>query len=335
MVTRRDLAVIELSRIEVADMGRRTMVHRQIEHLVEVTVVERAVPTHGDRVATHDAGRGNGVEGVGQSLHILLVVAALQEKLEKSADRHVGDRIEAVELDAMARQEFLSKLCFDRFLPGREKGSDRIAAQVQGEAAIGTAIPECIQALQSLDGFLEYSVTPLRISLTGSVIGERRDDFHTMLGEEFCQVRLGGEEQHRQVTSIHHVTTQRPALFDQPAKVGVEFRCPTRDIDRRNIGLRESLDALLCRFAGHAFGAVRPRIDVTMSACLIAELADIDLKDGDPGGAKREQADAIELRLEGGVARCLPEQLQLLRWGGEGVLLSQQGQGHRFILLEW
>ena len=48
---------------------------------------------------------------------------------------------------------------------------------------------------------------------------------------------------------------------------------------------------------------------MAVPAGLIAELADIDLKDGDPGGAKREQADAIELRLEGGVARCLPEQL--------------------------
>jgi hypothetical protein len=50
-----------------------------------------------------------------------------------------------------------------------------------------------------------------------------------------------------------------------------------------------------------------------MSACLIAELADIDLKDCDPGGAQREQADVIELRLEGGAARCPPEHLQLVR----------------------
>jgi hypothetical protein len=65
-----------------------------------------------------------------------------------------------------------------------------------------------------------------------------------------------------------------------------------------------------------------------MSACLIAELADIDLKNGDPGGAKREQANSIELCLEGGAARYPPEHFQLLRWGGEGVMLSQQGQRH-------
>jgi hypothetical protein len=70
---------------------------------------------------------------------------------------------------------------------------------------------------------------------------------------------------------------------------------------------------------------------VTMSACLIAELADIDLKDCDSGGAKREQADVIESGLEGGVARCPPEHLQLLLWGGEGVLLSKQGQRHIWV----
>jgi hypothetical protein len=124
------------------------------------------------------------------------------------------------------------------------------------------------------------------------------------------------------------MATECPALFNQPAKTGVEFRCATRDIDRRNIGLSERADALFRRFSGHAFGAVRSRIDVTVAAGLIAELADIDLKDCDPGGAKRKQADSIELRLEEGVARCSPEHLQLLRWGGEGVLLSKQGQRH-------
>lgn len=39
---------------------------------------------------------------------------------------------------------------------------------------------------------------------------------------------------------------------------------------------------------------------MTVPTGLIAEFADIDLKDCNPGGAQREQADVIELRLEGG-----------------------------------
>jgi hypothetical protein len=71
---------------------------------------------------------------------------------------------------------------------------------------------------------------------------------------------------------------------------------------------------------------------MTVPAGLIAELADIDLKDGDPSGAKREQADSIQLRLKGRAARGPPEQLQLLRCGGESVMLSKQGQRHRILV---
>lgn len=67
---------------------------------------------------------------------------------------------------------------------------------------------------------------------------------------------------------------------------------------------------------------------MTVPAGLIAELADIDLKDGDSGGAKRKQADSIELRLEGWAARDPPKHLQLLRGGSKGIMLSQQGQRH-------
>jgi hypothetical protein len=106
---------------------------------------------------------------------------------------------------------------------------------------------------------------------------------------------------------------------------------PPRDIDRRNIGFRKGLDALICRFAGHAFGSIRSRIDMTVSTGLIAELADIDLKDRDPGGVKREQADGIELRFEGRTACRSPEYLQLLRGGGEGILLPKQSQRHSIL----
>ena len=137
------------------------------------------------------------------------------------------------------------------------------------------------------------------------------------------QVRLRREEQNRQVTSIHHMATQCPALFNQPAKVGIEFRCPPRNIDCRNIGLSERAYALLCRFAGHVFCPVRPRIDMTVPAGLIAELADIDLKDRDPGSAKRKQTDAIELCFERKAACGLPKHPQLLGGRGKRVMLSQ------------
>jgi hypothetical protein len=72
---------------------------------------------------------------------------------------------------------------------------------------------------------------------------------------------------------------------------------------------------------------------MAMSTGLIAELADIDLKDGDPSGEKREQADSIQLCLKGRAGRGSLEQLQLFRCGGESVMLSKQGQSHTILLL--
>ena len=51
--------------------------NRQIEHLVEVAVVERAVPADRERVAAHDAGGRGGVEGVDEALQVGLEVARL------------------------------------------------------------------------------------------------------------------------------------------------------------------------------------------------------------------------------------------------------------------
>ena len=186
MVARGDPASVELRWIEVANMSRYPMTHRQIEHLVEVAVVEGAIPAHGDRVAAHDTGRGSGIESAGQSFHILFVVAALQEKFEIPADRHVGDRIEMVEFDAMASPEFLSKLHFNRFLLGREKGSHGITHEIQRQPAARLAVAELIEKAKRLDRLLKHALASLRIGLAGAVIGQRCDDFHPMPCEELC-----------------------------------------------------------------------------------------------------------------------------------------------------
>jgi hypothetical protein len=64
---------------------------------------------------------------------------------------------------------------------------------------------------------------------------------------------------------------------------------------------------------------------MAMAAGLIAELADVDLKDGDSSGTKREQANPIELRLKGWRTRDGPKKLQLFCRRGEGAQLSQKG----------
>ncbi len=124
MVARDDPAMMELSGIKVADMRRRSVINREFEHLVEVTVVESAVPSDGQRVPAHDAGGCSRGERIGQARHVLIIVAAFEEELQEPADRHVGDRVEPVELNPMLGQQFFLKLCFDR-IPALEAGTRR------------------------------------------------------------------------------------------------------------------------------------------------------------------------------------------------------------------
>src|SRR5262245_55469517 len=110
-----------------------------------------------------------------------------------------------------------------------------------------------------------------------------------MAGQKLAQIRLRRQEEDGQVAAVHDMASQPSRLFDQPSKIGIQFRCPAGDIDCWNIGLREGLDAKLSRVARHALDPLRSRINMTMLAGLVAELPDIDLKHGDPGCPQREE----------------------------------------------
>lgn len=53
------------------------MVDFEVEHLVEIAVVEVSVPADGEGIAAHEAIDGGGIEGVDERLHVLFVLAGL------------------------------------------------------------------------------------------------------------------------------------------------------------------------------------------------------------------------------------------------------------------
>ncbi len=81
MVARDDLSMMELCRIEVPDVRRRTMVNRKVEHLVEVAIVQSTIPSNREGRATHHTGSSRGIKRVREAGHILLIVSAFDKKL--------------------------------------------------------------------------------------------------------------------------------------------------------------------------------------------------------------------------------------------------------------
>jgi hypothetical protein len=86
----------------------------QIEHLIEIAIVQPSIPSDGDRVSAHHARNGERIKRLGQSFHVLFVVARSQQKLQKSADGHVRDAEEVIELDAKLLIEGASKVSRQR-----------------------------------------------------------------------------------------------------------------------------------------------------------------------------------------------------------------------------
>ena len=130
MASRYNPPAVESRDIERRNMARRGGPYFQIQHLIEVAVVQSSIPSDGDGIAAHQARDGLWIERLGQPIHVVLVVAGSQEKLQEPADRHVRDAEEMIELDAELVIEHAAKIGFQRSLWWREECPYRIVNQL-------------------------------------------------------------------------------------------------------------------------------------------------------------------------------------------------------------
>ena len=60
--------------IKIPNVTGRARFNLEFQHLIEITVIEAAFPTHRNHISAHEAGKGCRVEGMDQGLHVLLVL---------------------------------------------------------------------------------------------------------------------------------------------------------------------------------------------------------------------------------------------------------------------
>src|SRR5947209_1571052 len=79
---------------------------------------------------------------------------SLRRLLERAAalDRHVGERVEAVEGDAEALAELAPVIGLERRLRRRQRGPQRVVNEVEHETGVLTAVAERVEALETADG---------------------------------------------------------------------------------------------------------------------------------------------------------------------------------------
>jgi len=103
----------ELSGVEVGDSLREMRGDAEFEHLVEVAVIEPPRPVNAQEAAAHEPRDGLRVKRLDEFSHVTFLVARAPQVIEKSFDRHVGDRVETVERNLVPRLQLAFKIRFD------------------------------------------------------------------------------------------------------------------------------------------------------------------------------------------------------------------------------
>jgi hypothetical protein len=305
-------SVVQRQRVEHG--ARRRGVELHVEHLVEVAVVQPAVVADRERAAAHHARRRRRVEGVDERRHVLDRLAARLEELEEARDRHVGDRVQAVEDDAEAALHLALVPRLERRLIAGQEGTHRVRHQVQLEPR-ALAVAERVEAAQPLERLLEDAGAALRVGLARLEVRQRRDHLRADPRQQCGNVGVVGEQDGGQVAAVHDARAGRGAALHQLAEVGMQLGRAAGDVEARRARAREQRQAALDHVARHDLLPVGSRVDVAVMAGLVAPLAEVDLQDVDAGRAQRPEAAGGQRLLERARDRQLG-QARALRGGG-------------------
>ena len=85
-------SVASIKMIDVKD-GRSRSYGRldlEIEHLIEIAVVEKTVPTDADGIPAHQSGYGSRVETLLEKIEVLLQFSTASKCRSKAPDRQIG-----------------------------------------------------------------------------------------------------------------------------------------------------------------------------------------------------------------------------------------------------
>src|SRR5262245_61443167 len=103
-----------------------------------------------------------------------------------------------MERDAVAGRQLAAIGRFELLLSRRERGTQRVVDQVQGQRAVWTAITKCVESPQCVDRSLENALPALGVYVLFEIAGKRGDDFDLMPREELSQVFKTGHREDRQ-----------------------------------------------------------------------------------------------------------------------------------------
>src|SRR5271157_2992399 len=186
VVARRDGAAFEPFGIEVPKEERHSVFPRHPELLVEVAVIDFALPTYAQGIFAHQAIDRGGVERFDHQLHISVQLTAMLEPGGKAPDGHISESVEPVKIDVEVLLQLPLVVCFKLCLVGREKVTVGIVYKVQRKVSHST-VTKAIQELKGAYAGIKDAIAALGIDVVERVTRHRGNDFHAVSYENVGQ----------------------------------------------------------------------------------------------------------------------------------------------------
>jgi len=106
------------------------------ELLIEIAIVNFAMPADTNRVATHQSANRYRIEGMNEQLHVFLEFPAMPQITGKPPDWEVRERIQLIKYDSEMVFEFAFVISLQLGLGRRQKRTDWIVNQMQWQPRI-------------------------------------------------------------------------------------------------------------------------------------------------------------------------------------------------------
>src|SRR5262249_52913724 len=182
----------------------RVVFERQIEHLIKTAVENIPPPIDRNQVSAHHVVEiGIEVRALQQS-EVAIELAVGNKDRAETLDRHVGERIELVENNAVALVEHAFVVVFERLLRRRQRRSLGIVDEIEHEPGLRAPIAQPVQDFQAADGRFEHALAALAVDILFEVAGKRSDDLDPLAREEFGEVLLPGDFEDGEIAAIYH-----------------------------------------------------------------------------------------------------------------------------------
>ncbi len=153
---------------EVSDvwLPQTTYPGTHAQHLIEIAVVQIALPIHADEAATHHGIQVLGVVRAPKQLHVLGKAAFAHQGAAKALNWHIGQCKQMVETDAEVHQQLTLVVLLQSSLRWRQRWPLGVVDQIKHQTGTLLPVTQGIELVQARNAAVKHSIATLAINIS-------------------------------------------------------------------------------------------------------------------------------------------------------------------------